>query len=144
MDTLTPEKRSWNMSRIRGENTRPELAVRSMLHRLGYRFRIADKTLPGKPDIVLPRYRAVVFVHGCFWHRHPGCKYAYMPKSKGEFWSQKFEANVLRDKNNLSLLKKAGWLPIVVWECEIKQDATATLGSVSRVLQRRLKKLAAA
>jgi DNA mismatch endonuclease (patch repair protein) len=144
MDTLTPEKRSWNMSRIRGENTRPELAVRSMLHRLGYRFRIADKTLPGKPDIVLPRYRAVVFVHGCFWHRHPGCKYAYMPKSKREFWSQKFEGNVLRDKNNLSLIKKAGWLPIVVWECEIKHDATATLGSVSRVLQRRLKKLAAA
>lgn len=144
MDTLTPEKRSWNMSRIRGENTRPELAVRSILHRLGYRFRIADKTLPGKPDIVLPRYRAVVFVHGCFWHRHPGCKYAYMPKSKTEFWSQKFEENVLRDKNNLSLIKKAGWLPIVVWECEIKHDATATLGSVSRVLQRRLKKLAAA
>ena len=94
------------MSRIRGKNTKPELAVRSMLHRLGYSFRIADKTLPGKPDIVLPRYGAVIFVHGCFWHRHPGCKYAYTPKSKIEFWSKKFEANVLRDKNDLSLLKK--------------------------------------
>jgi len=132
------------MSRIRGKNTKPELAVRSMLHRLGYRFRIADKTLPGKPDIVLPRYGAVVFVHGCFWHRHPGCKYAYTPKSRIEFWSQKFEANVLRDKNNLSLLKKAGWLPIVVWECEIERNATATLDKVSRVLKRRLKKLATA
>lgn len=141
MDTLSPEKRSWNMSRIRGKNTKPELAVRSMLHRLGYRFRIADKTLPGKPDIVLPRYRAVVFVHGCFWHRHPGCKYAYTPKSRCEFWSQKFEANILRDETNLSLLKKAGWLPIVVWECEIKLDAVVTLGRVSKALQRRLKKL---
>jgi len=144
LDTLSPEKRSWNMSRIRGKNTKPELAVRSMLHRLGYRFRIADKTLPGKPDIVLPRYGAVIFVHGCFWHRHPECKYAYMPKSKIEFWSKKFEANVLRDKNNLSLLKKAGWLPIVVWECEIERNATATLDKVSRVLKRRLKKLATA
>jgi DNA mismatch endonuclease (patch repair protein) len=141
MDTLPPGQRSWNMSRIRGKNTKPELAVRSMLHRLGYRFRIADKKLPGKPDIVLPKYRAVVFVHGCFWHRHTGCKYAYTPKTRCEFWSQKFEANVLRDETNLSLLKTAGWLPIVVWECEIKHDAVATLGRVSKVLQRRLKKL---
>ena len=141
MDTLSPEKRSWNMSLIRGKNTKPELAVRSMLHRLGYRFRIADKKLPGKPDIVLPKYRAVVFVHGCFWHRHPGCKYAYIPKTRCEFWNLKFEANVLRDETNLALLKKAGWLPIVVWECEIKLDAIATLGRVSKVLQRHLKKL---
>jgi DNA mismatch endonuclease, patch repair protein len=141
MDTLSPEKRSWNMSRIRGKNTKPELAFRSVLHRLGYRFRLADKTLPGKPDIVLPKYRAVVFVHGCFWHRHPGCKYAYTPKSRCEFWIQKFDANVLRDETNLSHLKKAGWLPIVVWECEIKRDAVATVGRVSKVLQRRLKKL---
>ena len=143
MDTLSPEKRSWNMSRIRAKNTKPELAVRSMLHRLGYRFRIADKKLPGKPDIVLPRYMAVVFVHGCFWHRHPGCKYAYTPKSRCEFWSRKFEANVLRDETNLSHLKKAGWLPIVVWECEIKHDASTTVGRVSKTLQRRLKKLSA-
>jgi len=144
MDTLTSEKRSWNMSRIRGANTKPELAVRSMLHRMGYRFRISDKTLPGKPDIVLPKYRSVIFVHGCFWHRHPGCKYTYTPKSRLDFWSRKFEENVMRDKNNLSLLKKAGWLPIVIWECEIKHNADAVLGRVSGILQRRLKKRKAA
>ncbi len=141
MDTLSSEQRSWNMSCIRGKNTKPELAVRSMLHRLGYRFRIADKKLPGKPDIVLPKYRAVVFVHGCFWHRHPGCKYAYIPKTRCKFWSLKFEANVLRDETNLVLLKKAGWLPIIVWECEIKRDAVSTLDRVSKLLQRRLRKL---
>lgn len=144
MDTLTSEKRSWNMSRIRGTNTKPELAVRSMLHRMGYRFRIANKTLPGSPDIVLPKYRAVIFVHGCFWHRHSECKYAYTPKSRLDFWEQKFEGNVMRDKNNLSLLRKAGWLPIVVWECEIKHHADAVLGRVSGILQRRLKKLVTA
>lgn len=144
MDTLTSEKRSWNMSRIRGENTKPELAVRSMLHRMGYRFRISNKTLPGKPDIVLPKYRAVIFVHGCFWHRHHGCKYTYTPKSRLDFWGQKFEGNIMRDKNNLSLLKKAGWLPIIVWECEIKHNADIVLGRVSGILQRRLKKRVAA
>ena len=143
MDTLTSEKRSWNMSRIRGANTKPELTVRSMLHRMGYRFRISNKTLPGRPDIVLPKYRAVIFVHGCFWHRHQGCKYAYTPKSRLDFWGQKFEGNVMRDKNNLSLLKKIGWLPIVVWECEIKHNADAVLGRVSGILQRHLKKLVA-
>lgn len=144
MDTLTSEKRSWNMSRIRGANTKPELAVRSMLHRMGYRFRISNKTLPGRPDIVLPKYRAAIFVHGCFWHRHQGCKYAYTPKSRLDFWGPKFEGNVMRDKNNLSLLRKTGWLPIVVWECEIKRNADAALGRVSGILQRRLKKLVAA
>lgn len=144
MDTLTSEKRSWNMSRIRGANTKPELAVRSMLHRMGYRFRISNKTLPGRPDIVLPKYRAVIFVHGCFWHRHQGCKYAYTPKSRLDFWGRKFEGNVMRDKNNLSLLKKTGWLPLVVWECEIKHNADAVLVRVSGILQRRLKKLVAA
>ena len=144
MDTLTSEKRSWNMSRIRGANTKPELAVRSMLHRMGYRFRASDKKLPGKPDIVLPKYRTVIFVHGCFWHRHPGCKYTYTPKSRLDFWSRKFGDNVTRDKNNLSLLKKAGWLPIVVWECEIERNADSVLGRVSGILQRRLKKREAA
>lgn len=143
MDTLTSEKRSWNMSRIRGTNTKPELAVRSMLHRMGYRFRIANKTLSGRPDIVLPKYRAVIFVHGCFWHRHLGCKYAYTPKSRLDFWERKFKGNVMRDKNNLSLLKNAGWLPLVVWECEIRHNADAVLGRISGILQRRLKKLVA-
>lgn len=132
------------MSRIRGENTKPELAARSMLHRMGYRFRISDKALPGKPDIALPKYRTVIFVHGCFWHRHPGCKYTYTPKSRLDFWNRKFKVNVTRDKNNLSLLKKAGWLPIVVWECEIKRNADVVFGRISGILQRRLKKREAA
>lgn len=144
MDTLSSEKRSWNMSRIRGANTKPEIIVRSMLHRMGYRFRITDKALPGKPDIVLPKYRSVIFVHGCFWHRHPACKYAYTPKSRIDFWSRKFDENVTRDKNILLLLKNADWLPIVVWECEIKHNADAVLGRVSGILQRRLKKLVVA
>ena len=139
MDTLTPEKRSWNMSRIRGENTKPEIAVRSMLHRMGYRFRIADKALPGKPDIVLPKYRSVIFVHGCFWHRHPGCQYAYTPKSRIDFWNRKFEENVTRDKKNFLLLKNTDWLPIIVWECEIKRNADVLLGRVAEILKRRLK-----
>jgi len=141
MDTLSSEKRSWNMSRIRGANTKPELAVRSMLHRMGYRFRISNKALPGRPDIVLTKYRSVIFVHGCFWHRHQGCKYAYTPKSRLDFWGQKFEGNVMRDKNNNFLLKKSRWLPIVVWECEIKHNAEAVLGRVSGILKRRLKQL---
>ncbi len=123
MDILTPEKRSWNMSRIRGKDTRPGKAMRSLLHGVGYRFRLADKTLPGKPDIVLPKYRAVILVHGCFWQRYPGCQYAYTSKSRLDFWNRKFEENVARDENNLSLLQKEGWLPIVVWECEIKRNA---------------------
>lgn len=97
-DVFTPEKRSDVMSRIKGRNTKPELVVRSLLHRMGYRFRLHRTDLPGKPDIVLPRYRTVIFVHGCFWHRHKGCRLAYTPKSRMEFWSTKFESNMIRDK----------------------------------------------
>lgn len=122
MDILTPEKRSWNMSRIRGKDTKPELALRSALHRLGYRFRLSDRRLPGRPDIVLPKYKTAVFVHGCFWHRHRGCKYAYVPKSKVEFWQQKFEENIARDERNIRDIRSNGWIPIVVWECQIKHD----------------------
>lgn len=144
MDSLTPEKRSWNMSRIRGKDTRPEIAVRSLLHRMGYRFRTVDRNLPGKPDIVLPKYRTVILVHGCFWHRHPGCKYAYTPKSRLDFWEKKFGENVERDARNLSLLKQQRWFPIVVWECEIKRDADAVLRKIDRTLQRRIQKQEAA
>lgn len=122
MDILTPEKRSWNMSRIRGRDTKPELALRSALHRLGYRFRLSDRSLPGRPDIVLPKYKTAVFVHGCFWHRHKGCKYAYNPKSKVEFWQHKFEENMARDERNISDILSNGWIPVVVWECQIKHD----------------------
>lgn len=98
MDILTKEHRSWNMSQIRGKVTKPERIVRSVLHRLGARFRLHRKDLPENPDFVLPRYGLVVLVHGCFWHRHPRCKYAYTPKSRLEFWVPKFEQNVKRDK----------------------------------------------
>src|SRR5450759_3948198 len=96
MDIISKEKRSWNMSRIRSKDTKPEKIVRSLLHRMGYRFRLHVQDLPGKPDIVLPRHKTVIFVHGCFWHRHPKCKYAYTPKSRIEFWSKKFEDNIAR------------------------------------------------
>ncbi len=134
MDILTPEKRSWNMSRIRGRDTKPELALRSALHRLGYRFRLADKSLPGRPDIVLPKYKAAVFVHGCFWHRHKGCKYAYNPKSKVEFWQCKFEENVARDERNISDIRSNGWIPVVVWECQIKHDLNSCIELLTKQL----------
>ena len=123
MDDLTPEKRSWNMSRIRGSNTKPELLVRSLLHRLGYRFRLHRRDLPGTPDIVLPKHRTVIFVHGCFWHRHPGCRYAYAPKSRVQFWKKKFAANVGRDARTRRTLEQAGWQVLVVWECELRDMA---------------------
>lgn len=117
MDRLTKARRSWVMSRIRSTDTVPELAVRSALHRLGYRFVLHRKDLPGAPDIVLPKHRTVVFVHGCFWHRHKGCKYAYTPKTRRAFWNRKFEANVRRDREVKRQLRKQGWRVIVVWEC---------------------------
>ena len=122
MDSLTKEHRSWNMSRIRAKDTKPELMVRSLLHRMGYRFRLSNTALPGKPDIVLPRYRAVVFVHGCFWHRHAGCRYAYTPKSRIEFWQHKFDSNIRRDQQVAEQLKELQWGQLVVWECEIKNQ----------------------
>lgn len=96
------------------------MAVRSLLHRLGYRFRLHRKDLPGQPDIVLPRYRAAIFVHGCYWHRHKGCKFAYTPKTRTDFWRRKFSDNVLRDKRTRDQLEQAGWQVIIVWECEIR------------------------
>jgi len=134
MYTLTPEKRSWNMSRIRNRDTKPELALRSALHRLGYRYRLSDKNLPGRPDIVLPKYKAAVFVHGCFWHRHKGCKYAYNPKSKVEFWQNKFEENVARDERNISDIRSNGWIPVVVWECQIKHDLNSCIDLLTKQL----------
>jgi len=119
MDKLTSERRSWNMGRIHSGNTKPELAVRSLLHRMGYRFRLHRKDLPGKPDIIMPKYKAAVFVHGCFWHRHEGCKYSYTPKSRVHFWEEKFKSNVERDKKNQAELERLGWKVVVIWECEL-------------------------
>lgn len=112
------------MSRIRGKDTKPELAVRSLLHSMGYRFRLKSPMLPGKPDIILSRYRAVIFVHGCFWHRHKGCRYAYNPKSRTQFWQDKFDSNVRRDHQVTEQLKKLGLNQLILWECEIKNEET--------------------
>jgi DNA mismatch endonuclease (patch repair protein) len=106
------------MSRIRSRDTVPELQVRSALHRAGYRFRLHRKDLPGRPDIVLPKHSTVVFVHGCFWHRHPGCRFAYLPKSRVAFWRKKFNDNVERDRRNRRDLRRRGWRVITIWECQ--------------------------
>lgn len=106
------------MSRIRGRNTSPERLVRSVLHRMGYRFRLHGRDLPGRPDIVLPKHRTVVFVHGCFWHRHPRCRFAYTPKTRVGFWTGKFEENIERDRRVRRRLRNLGWHVIVVWECQ--------------------------
>lgn len=123
MDRLTPDQRSWNMSRIRGRDTHPERVVRSLLHRRGFRFVLGRRDLPGKPDIVLPRWRSVIFVHGCFWHRHRGCKNAVLPKTRPAFWSAKLAGNVARDAKNARRLTLLGWRVLVVWECELTDPA---------------------
>ena len=114
------EQRSRNMSAIKSKNTKPEITVRKLLHSMGYRFRLHRKDLPGSPDIVLPKYKTVIFVHGCFWHRHKNCKYASTPKTRQEFWEAKFRENINRDKLNQENLSSKGWKIIIVWECEIK------------------------
>ncbi len=138
MDTLTKAKRSWNMSRIKGKDTKPELKVRSLLHRLGFRFRLHSKKLPGKPDLVLPKYQTVIFVHGCFWHRHHGCKYSYTPKSRAEFWKRKFNRTKERDASNVEQLLNAGWDVITIWECETKKHSDL-LDSLAALLQKKQK-----
>ncbi|WP_429418466.1 very short patch repair endonuclease [Pseudomonas plecoglossicida] len=123
-DRLSSQKRSWNMSRVKSRDTIPELAVRKVLYGMGYRYRLHSTAVPGKPDIVLKRFRAAIFVHGCFWHRHPGCKFAYVPKSRVEFWTKKFEANVRRDETVKKQLSDLGWKSLTIWECETKSSET--------------------
>ncbi len=118
-DIFSKAKRSEVMSHIGQRNTRPERAVRSLLHRMGFRFRLHKEDLPGKPDIVLRRFKTVVFVHGCFWHRHKGCRFAYTPRTRRRFWIQKFESNVTRDRRVVRELTKLGWRVIIVWECQL-------------------------
>lgn len=119
-DVHTPQQRSYNMSRIKGKDTKPEMIVRKYLHARGFRFRLHNKDLPGKPDIVLPRYRSVIFVHGCFWHGHEGCRYFILPKTKTEWWEAKISGNKERDNRNLAALRASGWKVIIVYECELK------------------------
>lgn len=120
-DRIDADRRSWNMSRVRSTDTRPELEVRRLAHSLGYRFRLHRKTLPGTPDLVFPSLRAVIFVHGCFWHRHAGCPKASMPATRREFWAEKLEANRLRDEKAQRSLLDEGWKVAVVWECEVRE-----------------------
>ncbi len=114
------------MSRIRATNTKPELVVRSLLHGMGFRYRLHVRALPGCPDIVLPRWQCIILVHGCFWHRHQGCHLAYTPKSRKAFWNKKFEGNVYRDRNALTKLRHLGWRVLVVWECELQDHDRLT------------------
>ena len=121
IDVVTPAVRSRMMSGIRNKNTRPEMVVRRFLHREGLRYRLHDRRLPGVPDLVFPKYGTVVFIHGCFWHRHEGCKYASMPSSNIEFWQTKFAGNVRRDRETVASLQRAGWRVIVLWECGLRR-----------------------
>lgn len=121
MDVFTPERRSWLMSRVGTKDTRPERVVRSALHFLGYRFRLHAKSLPGKPDIVLPRHHKVILVHGCFWHGHPGCRAAARPTTNVKFWNEKLDANISRDLEQVAKLENLGWEVLVLWECETEQ-----------------------
>jgi len=121
-DVLTPDQRSYNMSCIKNKNTKPEKIVRNFLFSKGLRYRKNDRRYPGHPDVVLPKYKTVVFVHGCFWHLHENCRYARLPKSNIDYWSKKLTKNKERDAREQAELRNMGWKVIVVWECELKKD----------------------
>lgn len=133
-DTRTPEQRSWNMSRIHSKDTSIEIAVRHWLYHNGYRYRKNVRSLPGKPDIVMRSYQTIIFVQGCFWHRHPGCKDASMPKTRTAFWSEKFERNVANDNKHRIELENMGFHVIILWECEITKHLDETMQHVVDVL----------
>lgn len=130
-DIMDQEKRSWNMSRIRSKDTSIEVKVRKWLFHNGYRYRKNVKFLPGKPDVVLNSYKTIVFIHGCFWHRHPGCKDSTTPKTRTDFWNAKFERNIVNDKKHQSELEKMGYHVIVVWECEITKHFYETMERIA-------------
>ena len=132
-DRLSTEERSRLMAKIKGKNTRPERAVRSLLHRAGHRFRIHVRALPGTPDIVLPRHRTVVFVHGCFWHRHAKCKKARVPKTHRKFWADKFARNVANDRHHRRQLRRLGWRVVTIWECQLRRP-DAVLAQIEKAL----------
>lgn len=138
MDKVSQEERSRIMSHVRSKDTKPEKQVRSLLHRLGFRFRLQRRDLPGTPDIVLPKYKTVLFVHGCFWHRHAGCKHATSPKSNMSYWQKKFERNQRRDFAVQQELAALGWKTIVVWECELKDAAKLAQELPSRIREEKI------
>lgn len=135
MDIWSKEKRSEVMSKIKGKNTKPEIILRSALFKRGYRFRIHKKDLPGKPDITLPKYGTVIFVHGCFWHYHKNCREGRIPSSNSKFWKEKLERNISKDKRHIEALELAGWKVIVVWECEIENHFEETLLKCFQILK---------
>ncbi|WP_262299017.1 very short patch repair endonuclease [Microvirga sesbaniae] len=124
MDIVEKAKRSAMMARIRSKDTQPELRVRRIAHAMGYRYRLHRRDLPGSPDLVFPRLRKVILIHGCYWHRHPGCRFAYQPKSNTAFWDEKFRRNQERDRRVLSELRALGWDPLIIWECETRNPET--------------------
>ncbi|MDR3680524.1 MAG: DNA mismatch endonuclease Vsr [Flavipsychrobacter sp.] len=131
-DVHSKETRSFNMSRIRSKDTKPELLVRKYLFGQGFRFRLHDKKLPGKPDVVLPKYKTVLFIHGCFWHGHGGCRYFIVPKTRTEWWLNKISINIANDRKSAALLHATGWHTIEIWECSLKKNTMeATLANLS-------------
>jgi DNA mismatch endonuclease (patch repair protein) len=130
MDIFSKKRRSEIMSKIRSKNTRPEKILRSLLHKKGLRFRIHEKNLPGKPDIVFSKKKIVIFVHGCFWHCHKGCREGRIPSSNSLFWKNKFEKTIKRDKSNVVLLVKEGWKVLIIWECEIEIEAERSVNYI--------------
>ncbi len=137
MDIVDAATRSRMMSGIRGKNTKPELTIRRLLHAAGFRFRLQRKDLPGKPDIVLPKYKVVILVHGCFWHMHDGCHYYRLPTTRTEFWKNKLGGNRLRDSRNIALLNEAGWRVLVVWECAVRDfDEVVLLSGITEFIKR--------
>ena len=129
IDTVKPEVRSRMMARIRGKNTQPEIMLRRALHRNGFRFRLHDRKLPGTPDLVFPRFRAVCFVQGCFWHRHLGCSYATMPSTNIGYWHKKFDANIERDKRNCTAILANSWRIAIVWECALRNEKATVVSA---------------
>ena len=124
MDVFDKEKRSDIMAKVKGKNTKPELLVRSVLYKMGYRFRLYRKDLPGNPDITLPKFKKVIFIHGCFWHSHKNCKRSKRPTTNYEFWNKKLNKNILRDKKVIKQLNEMGWESLIIWTCEIKDINT--------------------
>lgn len=136
VDIVDSARRSRMMASIGDKDTKPEIRIRSGLHRLGLRFRLHCRELPGRPDLVFPKYRAVIFVHGCFWHRHNACKLAYTPSTNSDKWAEKFKTNVERDKRQLFLLRQAGWRVFIIWECAIRaKEISNLLVAVANELQ---------
>lgn len=123
MDVFSKKKRSWIMSRVRGRDTKPELKIRSLVHRMGFRFRLGNRELPGNPDLKLPRLKKVIFVHGCFWHGHKNCSRAKLPATNVRFWKEKIAKNALRDSKNIRELRTLGWKSLVIWQCELNNTS---------------------